>query len=430
VVKQKYIIIIKKILGAISLSVFATVVLAVAIYYLPYIPATKKTMASSTDNLSGWAWFSTIGWVSFNNTNLNSAIPYGENIDMAIGDFNDGSYAWSSNVGWIDFNPAGPFPDISTNDDYNYPVELDLDSGELRGWARIICMSGDGGWIRFHPDDDDLLKDDWGVELETGANRCTADGKIRIKGYGWSDDFGWIKFNGTTQDGNEYGVYLDATPGILSNISASPSISSPCSAVSVSWAYNGSNATGFEVRRKTAASNWTSVCNVGANVFGCVDSGLSPGAEYFYQARSLGECNNSDWTSSVKTTTSSVCAFLAGPNGDIIHVKGQCPNSTIVSWSAPNAAPTASIIYSVSRKETKDEDGNVVAGAPWVASSNGTCSANPVPPSCTDTIAGASGGKRTYIYKVKAKDTNTGDYVEAESEEIIPCPPAPSWIEK
>ena len=58
--------------------------------------------AGEDHNMSGYAWSSNIGWISFNCTNDDtcSTVNYGVHKDE------DGTivgYAWSSNIGWIRF---------------------------------------------------------------------------------------------------------------------------------------------------------------------------------------------------------------------------------------------------------------------------------------------------------------------------------------
>lgn len=449
--KQKHKTMARKILEVFSFVVFAAIVLVLAIYWLPYLPIRKSenALASSDDNMSGWAWFSTVGWVNFNSTDCDSdedeivddgnysciseqtppppfiSALYGVNLNSATGEIEDGSYGWSSNVGWMDFNPIAPTPSLSTGIDlYNFPVELDSATGELRGWARIICMSGEGGWVRFHSDPDDAVQ--YGVKIASGADKCTSDGKLKLEGYAWSDDFGWMSFSGDTQDGGEYGVYLEAMPNSPFNIKAEPSEAvSSCSSVLIAWDYSGTGQTGFGVQRK-GETDWPPetelVCKVGPDARSCFDSELVPGTKYSYRIKALGECEDSEWVESGSVTTSSVCAIFA------VSVNGQCPGSAVVSWNAPSSAPLSNLSYAIERKETKDENG-VSVSEEWMPSTSGTCSASPVPLECTDIISGESAGKKTYIYKVIAKDLITDDYTETESDEIVPCPPAPSWIE-
>ncbi len=60
----------------------------------------KTTSASADNNVSGWAWNSNTGWVSFNCTNDTPACNgtnYGVSININTGHFS--GYAWSSNTG-------------------------------------------------------------------------------------------------------------------------------------------------------------------------------------------------------------------------------------------------------------------------------------------------------------------------------------------
>src|SRR3989344_1477774 len=60
--------------------------------------------AQAPYKVSGWAWSSTVGWVSFNCINLNSCatVVYGVSLDPATGVLS--GYAWSDVVCWISFN--------------------------------------------------------------------------------------------------------------------------------------------------------------------------------------------------------------------------------------------------------------------------------------------------------------------------------------
>src|SRR3989338_169857 len=56
--------------------------------------------AGTNDNLSGFAWSSNTGWISFNSTNQGTGANYGVTV-AKNGDMS--GYAWSSNIGWISF---------------------------------------------------------------------------------------------------------------------------------------------------------------------------------------------------------------------------------------------------------------------------------------------------------------------------------------
>ncbi|MFH1180985.1 MAG: hypothetical protein V1705_01080 [bacterium] len=134
-----------------------------------------------TDNVQGYAWSSNIGWIKFN------GVDYGVNIDPDAGNFS--GYAWSENIGWISFNQA----DLSGCPSGICQAEVDLDTGEVSGWARALANGGGwDGWIK-------LNGVNYGVNIdpETGA----------FSGYAWSDMvIGWISFSGDT-----YGVIAPAT---------------------------------------------------------------------------------------------------------------------------------------------------------------------------------------------------------------------------
>ncbi len=148
-------------------------------------------LAAGTDNVSGWAWSSTIGWISFNGSN------YGVHICTGDADSHTGcgagaegkmlGYAWSSNIGWIKFDPVGPYPSSPSQ-----AAQVD-GSGNLTGWARACagavnadCSGGTnplaGGW------------DGW-IKL-SNATIDFALSPAEFHGYAWgSDVIGWISFN-------------------------------------------------------------------------------------------------------------------------------------------------------------------------------------------------------------------------------------------
>ncbi|MFH1780667.1 MAG: hypothetical protein ABH841_01550 [Candidatus Nealsonbacteria bacterium] len=120
--------------------------------------------AGSNENISGYAWSENIGWINFSGSN------YGVNIN-SDGVFS--GYAWSENIGWIDFGQG---------------TQVDLDTGEVSGWARALSYGGGwDGWIK-------MRGADYGVSINTISKE--------FSGYAWSDMIiGWISFKGVN-----YGV--------------------------------------------------------------------------------------------------------------------------------------------------------------------------------------------------------------------------------
>ena len=126
-----------------------------------------KGAAAATKPTWGWAWASNIGWISFNSSNCESngdhftdtgnysncpvgqpVSPngYGVEIDATSGILS--GYAWSSNIGWITFNEVQlsgcPSGACRAWADFNKEPK------EINGWARALANGGGwDGWIKL-----------------------------------------------------------------------------------------------------------------------------------------------------------------------------------------------------------------------------------------------------------------------------------------
>ncbi len=91
-------------------------------------------------------------------------------------------YAWSENIGWINFAPAGPYPALP-----NYSARVDLTTGEVSGWARVLAYGGGwDGWIKLR-----------GTNYGVSINKTSGE----FSGWAWSDMvIGWISFNYKNQN--------------------------------------------------------------------------------------------------------------------------------------------------------------------------------------------------------------------------------------
>ncbi len=188
--------------------------LPVFIIIFGFLGILSQTKASSTDNVSGYAWSSNIGWISFNATNDTdpntagiqpSPTDYGVTMDMTTGVLT--GYAWSSNIGWIQFGGFTNCPSYSANPTCQAKVDFapyTLGTGgflvPVSGWARAVapnaindphCSSNpssdsfnDGcwdGWIS-------LKGSNFGVLMNTTTGH--------LSDYAWgSDVIGWVKFD-------------------------------------------------------------------------------------------------------------------------------------------------------------------------------------------------------------------------------------------
>ena len=143
--------------------------------------------AGTEHNMSGWAWSSNIGWISFNCTNeLNGC----GSVDYGVNKNDDGTltgYAWSSNIGWIQFGcPPGAtclsgFPTGSGTQS----MDAKVNGNNLQGWARALSQGqGWDGWISLSGSSG---SGSYGVDNHDG---------IHFTGYAWGGDVvGWIQFD-------------------------------------------------------------------------------------------------------------------------------------------------------------------------------------------------------------------------------------------
>ena len=165
-----------------SIPVRLQIVLIVLIFFSTFISFNIYYADSSTsDNLSGYAWTDTIGWISLNCTDLVSCASsaYGVRVDNA-GKIS--GYAWSENIGWISFNDS----DVTGCPSIPCTPHLDSTTGKVTGWAKVLSSadSGDPTWDGFIS----LSGTGYGVTV----NACN------WSGYAWgSEVVGWVSFSGS-----------------------------------------------------------------------------------------------------------------------------------------------------------------------------------------------------------------------------------------
>ncbi len=172
--------------------------------------------SSASRELTGYAWSSNIGWISFTPSDSG-----GEKVIISSsGDFS--GYAWSENVGWINFGtgsddpvtgrdgpdldrtgvdrsgrPTSGSPATSSSGGPNSGVIL-AKNGSVTGWARACTVFASGcsgplksdsklgawdGWI--------AMSGSWGNGVKLAGND--------FSGYAWgADNLGWVDFAGVT----------------------------------------------------------------------------------------------------------------------------------------------------------------------------------------------------------------------------------------
>jgi len=167
-----------------------------------------RVFAGAEDNVGGWAWSDTIGWVSFNNVAVDG-VTGGGGVDYGVSIDADGlmsGYAWSENIGWISFNAAdmAGCGGCSGND---CQAEVDKNSYEVSGWAKVLAH-GEGwdGCVSLRGQT--TGGDDYGVSIDP----ATGD----FHGWAWSDMvLGWLNFNSVDPDaaGGPYKVHTSFSFG-------------------------------------------------------------------------------------------------------------------------------------------------------------------------------------------------------------------------
>jgi hypothetical protein len=113
-------------------------------------------------------------------------------IDYGVHINEDGTftgYAWSENIGWIDFAPSSGYPA-----DPQYSAKVDLETGEVSGWARALSYGDDwDGWIK-------MRGTNYGVSIDFSIGE--------FSGFAWKEEVvGWLSFKE-----DNYGVTTSFSP--------------------------------------------------------------------------------------------------------------------------------------------------------------------------------------------------------------------------
>lgn len=179
----------KKILPIAILSLFISVGV--------FAPSAK---AGNPVPLTGWAWSSNIGWISFNSGNSGSGGggPYKVEISTStsgssiVGDLS--GYAWSSNVGWVSFNITDLSGCLGAS-----KATVNFTTGVVSGWIRVLSVKdGTNGWdgcVELAGTNHVSDRSYNGTQGVTYHEEGTSPNNVGVfKGYSWASDFGWLSF--------------------------------------------------------------------------------------------------------------------------------------------------------------------------------------------------------------------------------------------
>lgn len=398
-------------------------------------------IASTTDNLFGWAWNPVIGWVSFNNcqyaeecSGIDSGIDYGVNLEIS-GSYNLSGYAWNSNVGWILFSnnyPGGGYP--------QHGAQLDLNDRKFNGWAKILSL-GDNGWIKLAKDSYDGGSPDYWTRLQE-------DG--RLAGWAWNNMIGWLSFNSTDTTSSITYYVTGQAPTVPTSVTVVPDSLDGCDTLFIDW-QDSLYAENYSVFRSTSSSftpTTTNFISPDVSISNRLDNGLALNTGYYYHIGA----NNFFGTTYTSNSTYGQTRPICGIN--TIAGQGDCldgdPSVIKLQWQVPTVAPGIEIAYyNIKRCQVEDSptgDDCAQSGSIFVEVANssdcyqvdpGLPDNPPTPPPsnhcsgidchCWERFSGEEVAEQ-YVYKIIAVDTdgNSGDDT-ATLVNIYPCARQKSW---
>lgn len=303
--------------AALSLRTLFLPLIVAALIVAASVVIPHQTKAAGTMSVTGYAWSSYLGWISFSGTG------YGVLEDQFSGDFS--GYAWSSNLGWISFGSS----------DGSHPAaSVDFITGKVTGWARACAAFADKNACSGALDANSGGWDGWislsGTATDGSAYGITQSSTCGWSGYAWgSDAIGAIGVSGTAADGSSYGVAGTDQPTCAglptATLSANPSTIDSGQSSTLSW----------------SSARATSCTAVGGFSTGGATSGsASTGALSSTQNYRI-SCTGSAGTASSNIATVTVLvptvSISASPDRVVTSGGGSGGNgSTTISWNATN----------------------------------------------------------------------------------------------
>lgn len=172
----------------------ACLLIAGAIALVSFREARAADVAVISGDVKGYAWSSTIGWISLNceqgsgvGGSVCDAVDYKVTVSPDSADRSFSGYAWSSNLGWISFNASEVTPTCGG------PGARLSATGTADGWAKVMSgtvSSGADGCIRLRS-----LTGMTGPSYAVTADPATGD----LGGFAWgSTTVGWVDFSYAT----------------------------------------------------------------------------------------------------------------------------------------------------------------------------------------------------------------------------------------
>lgn len=305
-----------KSLSILAFAFLAILFLATSSQQRDWLPA-PPAHADASQNVTGYAWSSNVGWISFNcsNTNTCGTTNYGINIDNQ-GNFS--GYAWSSAVGWISFNENTGCPEAGC---VTQP-KFDKNSGYVTGWVRACKGTANGDCTGASRTDG---WDGW-IKLN-GTNYGPLLDSITFTGYSWgSDVLGWIAWSGTG-----YGVQSPENIICTSSLSAAPDTVEQGENVTLTWSVTGGSfcatscsGSGFDTGGATSGTAPASVPP-------------TPPTTSYALTCSGGQYGTPPPVNATVTVLVPTVTLTVNSQTKATRVNQHTPNNATVAWSSANA---------------------------------------------------------------------------------------------
>ena len=209
---------------------------------------------SAITKLSGWAWSSNTGWISFNSTDPGtgngggtslSPVEYYVQVSTTTGSTaaTFSGDAWSSNLGWISFNPvdvtecpggtAGAASAVvDSSGKFTGPVSgfvrVLSERGQSDGWDGCVRLGDPTDPNQKSPATDTFFDSPSNTTYFKGGVTYSSVGKI-FGGFAWSNTvLGWLSFQNPFAQGNSVHPITDCNPNCSGSgpgftVSATPS---------------------------------------------------------------------------------------------------------------------------------------------------------------------------------------------------------------
>jgi hypothetical protein len=197
----------------VGLFVVSAALLVLLNFVIMLAPEQQRLLASTAENVKGYAWNSWAGWISMNNSNDGGAVSYGVHINPTT--LYMTGYAWTPHAGWICFGstcsgttPAGGSPTAQV-------INVAGDWEEVRGWAQFVAL-GTNGWISLNCEDRGICitKSDYKVLVNFASGAFDGFAWHAISG---STGWGWTDFSRVVMDMSAVEDGDTGDPGVCTN---------------------------------------------------------------------------------------------------------------------------------------------------------------------------------------------------------------------